>query len=65
LHVQEYLKIKDENCGHGFVRYLDRRDMKAAYASILKKEIAIDGHVLEGEEKQPLLMPTEQTRRYY
>lgn len=65
LHVNEYLKTKDPNCGYGFVRFLDVRDMKAALKSLENKEVVIDGNVLRGEEQPPLTWPTEKTRRYY
>lgn len=65
LNVNAYLSTKEPNCGYGFVRYGDVRDMKAALASIKEGNVVVDGNVITGEELPPHIWPTDKTRRFY
>lgn len=59
------LRTQDENCGFGFVRFADYRDLEATIKDLNDGAITVDGNIIKGTYQPPAHWPNEKTRRYY
>ena len=63
LHVN--LRTIDANMGHGFIRFVDVRDLKECLKDIQNKQVIIKGNIITAFHSPPPIWPSEKTRRYY
>lgn len=63
--LQVNLRIDEPNCGFGFIRFKDKRDLDDALIDLKAGKISFHGQVATGVYTPPSYWPEEKTRRYY